>query len=341
MSSRDSSAPDGSGLPAHGGDIAAAEERFGRPADGWLDLSTALNPFSYPLGEIPPEAWRRLPDRAEMTALCEAAASYYRAPDPAMLVAAPGTQALIQILPRLVEPCTVTVIGPTYGEHARCWRAAGHRVTVCDAAQAADGHVVVVVNPNNPDGRRLEPDGLVALAEALARRGGLLVVDEAFADVAPEVSVAGRVGPGMVVLRSFGKFFGLAGLRLGFAIAPPPLALALRDMMGPWAVAGPAIAIGTRALADRKWMAVTRNRLAREALALDGLLGAAGMTVLGGTPLFRLVSAGRAWALYEYLGERGILVRPFPLSPRWLRFGLPPGAEGRDRLKRALDDWRE
>ncbi|MBF0305846.1 MAG: aminotransferase class I/II-fold pyridoxal phosphate-dependent enzyme [Alphaproteobacteria bacterium] len=181
----------------------------------------------------------------------------------------------------------------------------------------------------------------IALAEALARRGGLLVVDEAFADVAPEVSVAGRVGPGMVVLRSFGKFFGLAGLRLGFAIAPPPLALALRDMMGPWAVAGPAIAIGTRALADRKWMAVTRNRLAREALALDGLLGAAGMTVLGGTPLFRLVSAGRAWALYEYLGERGILVRPFAVSPRWLRFGLPPGAEGRDRLKRALDQWRE
>jgi cobalamin biosynthetic protein CobC len=152
------------------------------------------------------------------------------------------------------------VIGPTYGELSRCWRDAGRPVTVIAGIDAVppDGRIVVLANPNNPDGRVIAPDRLLALAETLARRGGMLIVDEAFADCDPSASVSPAAGaPGLLVLRSFGKFFGLAGVRLGFALAQPGLAEDFRSALGPWPVSGPALAIGERALADDAWIATT------------------------------------------------------------------------------------
>lgn len=327
-------------LPVHGGELGLAEARFGRPADGWLDLSTAINPFAYPMPALDPVLWARLPDRGADLALRTAAAEAYGAAGPEEVVAASGSQALIQMLPRLRPFSHVVVVGPTYGEHATCWSNAGHQlqpVEVLDPAVTAD--VVVVVNPNNPDGRCHDPADLLAMADGLAGRGGLLVVDEAFADCQPGSSLAGQARPGLLVLRSFGKFFGLAGLRLGFAVGEPTLIRLLRSALGPWTVCGPALAIGRMALADREWIAATRHHLDREAAALDALLAGFGLSVIGGTALFRLVNAARAWALYEHLGQRGILVRPFAASPRWLRFGLPPGEAARQRLGRALAEW--
>jgi cobalamin biosynthetic protein CobC len=341
---RDSASPppfaDPNGLPSHGGDLSAAELRFGRPAEGWLDLSTGINPFPYPVPPVPAELWHRLPDPGAEHGLIAAACRCYGVDRPSQMVAGPGSQALIQWLPHLVPVSRVSIVGMTYGEHAAAWAAAGHQVEVRDNEQVDPGsRVVVVVNPNNPDGRRLDPDGLAALGTALARRGGLVVVDEAFADVAPELSLTERVGPGLVVLRSFGKFFGLAGLRLGFAVCAPPLAAELRRAVGPWAVSGPGVAVATQALSDDVWIMQMRRRLAAEALALDAVLAEAGLTVAGGTDLFRLVVQPRAWALYEHLGARGILVRPFAAAPRLLRFGLPGGTAARERLRRALAEW--
>ncbi|NNG04622.1 MAG: threonine-phosphate decarboxylase, partial [Inquilinus sp.] len=280
----------------HGGDLAWAERRFGRPAAGWVDLSTGINPWPYPLPTLPAEAWARLPDAAALGALEAAAAGCYGAPSPEHIAAAPGTQALIRLLPRLRPPGRVAVVGPTYAEHAAGWRDAGHRVVdaadpldaeaaAADPVAAATGtDIVVVTNPNNPDGRTHAPEALLAAAEALAARGRLLLVDEAFADVAPEVSLAPHCGrPGLVVLRSFGKFFGLAGLRLGFALAEPALAATIRAALGPWPVAGPAIAVARTALADRAWIAGTRARLAEAAAELRATLAAAGLAIVGGT----------------------------------------------------------
>lgn len=329
-------------LPVHGGDLVTAELRFGRPEGGWLDLSTGINPFAYPLPEIAPARWERLPDATLENALRHAAAEAYGVDDPEQVVAVPGTQAIIQLLPRLRPFSNVAVVGPTYGEHTVCWAAAGHQVMPCETLdRVGDAEVVVVVNPNNPDGRRLDPARLLELAEGLARRGGLLVLDEAFCDVTPELSLAAKAGPGLVVLRSFGKFFGLAGLRLGFVISDLPLARLARQVFGPWSISGPALVIGRAALSDRRWIAETRQRLAQEAAQLDNILMRANLSVTGGTSLFRLVNAPRAWALYEHLGQRGILVRPFAASPRWLRVGLPPGEEARARLKEALVSWPE
>ena len=327
-------------LPSHGGDLGLAEARFGKPERGWLDLSTGINPFAYPVPEISAGAWRTLPGAAADLALREAAAQAYGAGDPDLLAAAPGSQALLQILPRLRPFSQVAVIGPTYGEYGRCWSMAGHHVLPTETLdRALDADVVVLCNPNNPDGRRHDPARLLELADGLAARGGLLVVDEAFCDVAPELSLAPHVRPGLVVLRSLGKFFGLAGMRLGFALAEPQLARLLRQALGPWAVGGPAIEAGRRALADADWIAATRKRLAKEAATLNLVLAQAQLSAVGGTHLFTLVNAPRAWALFEYLGQQGILVRPFATAPRWLRIGLPPDDAGRQRLETALKGW--
>ena len=322
----------------HGGDLAAAEARWGVPARGWLDLSTGINPVPYPIPAIDPAAWHRLPQHDRLRQLLAAARASYGAPDTAPVVAAPGTQILIQLLPRLRPGARVAILGPTYGEHAACWAAEGATVTAAetlDAAAAAD--VVVLVNPNNPDGRIVPSDRLLALADGLAARGGLLVVDEAFAEVAPQASVAAEAGrPGLLILRSFGKFFGLAGVRLGFALGAVAEIDRLARLLGPWAVPGPAIEIGIAALSDRAWQVEARARLSAEAATLTAALEVHGLQDRGGTDLFRLAEHADAADVWDRLGRAGILVRPFPDRPTLLRFGLPADAAGLERLAAAL-----
>lgn len=322
----------------HGGDLSWAEDRFGRPAGGWIDLSTGINPFPYPVGDIPPTAWTRLPDSSSHAALFDAAARRYRAPGPDHVAAAPGTQMLIQILPGLRTESRVAIVGPTYGEHAPCWQAAGHRVeTIGEHALDGDWDVIVVVNPNNPDGKFRDPAALAVIADRLAARGGWLVVDEAFADVIPDIGMAPRCDRGgCIVMRSFGKFYGLPGLRLGFAIAEPGLARRIAAALGPWPVSGPAIDVALRALADDDWARQIREALATGAARLDGVLNVAGLRVVGGTDLFRLAQSPDAARLFDALGHAGILARHFPEQPELLRFGLPADEEAYARLTEAL-----
>lgn len=330
---RRSSAPS---TPYHGGDPVAAAAALGVAITD--DLSTGINPWPYPYAIPSPAAFAKLPTRADAAALRASAAAAYGVRDPALIVPAPGTQALIQLLPRLRPPGRAVVVGPTYAEHAACWRAAGHRVVESrDADATAD--VLVLCNPNNPDGRSFAPQALAALGERLEARGGWLVVDEAFADPTPDLSLAPLLPlPGVVVLRSFGKFFGLAGVRLGFALAEPPLAASLASALGPWAVSGPALAIGAQALGDQPWIATTRRRLSAAAAALDALLEGHGLAVIGGTPLFRLVGHAQAHALSQGLLRRGLFVRHFPEQADRLRFGLPGDADAQHRLNIHLEE---
>ncbi|MGI9382233.1 MAG: threonine-phosphate decarboxylase CobD [Methyloligellaceae bacterium] len=319
----------------HGGDLSEASARYGAPAEGWLDLSTGINPNSYPLPELPADCLMRLPDKAAIAELEAAARAAYGVPDGAEIVAAPGTQALIQVVPRLVASSAVAIPGPTYSEHARAWGAAGH--TLVEDANAAK--VVVMVNPNNPDGARYSQETLTNLVEGLSTRGGLLVIDEAFADAHPEVSfVAEAHRPAVLILRSFGKFYGLAGLRLGFAIGSPLTVRRLRDLLGPWAVSGPSIEVGRLALSDRDWTARTRAALQDAADGLDQVLASRGLEVIGGTSLFRLVRTETAHTLHDGLARRGIWTRVFAHTPDWLRLGLPAGEAELHRLDAALSD---
>lgn len=300
----------------HGGRLHAARRRFpGAPAP-FLDLSTGINPHPYPFTSPPAEAWARLPEPEELIALQAAAAWAYGVLDPACVVAAPGTQALIQLLPRVLPQAGIVVVGPTYAEHAAAWRAAGTGIH----SGLGEARAAVLCNPNNPDGARHSPGALALLQAGL----DLLVVDEAFADFEPGCGAAAPCpAPGLVVLRSFGKAYGLAGLRLGFALAEAGVAARLRAALGEWAVSGPAIAIGREALADEGWRSAAAVRAHGGAVRLDGVLRAAGFGIVGGTALFRLASHPEAGAVAERLGRAGILVRSFDSAPTWLRFGLP------------------
>ena len=323
----------------HGGDLSTARQAFGTPEGGWLDLSTGVNPWPYPCGDIDPETLTRLPQDDALEALLAAARRAYGVPPDQGLVAAPGSQALIQVLPGMRRRCRVAVLGPTYEEHAVAWRGRGHAVDeVATLADWRDADVVVVVNPNNPDGRVIDAVTLVGVAERLTARDGWLVVDETFADVAPRASLASNPVPAnTLIIRSFGKFFGLPGLRLGFIAGPPALTDSIAHRLGPWAVSGPALDIGGRALADAKWAAATRLRLAAMRRQLDAVLAEGGLTVVGGTDLFRLVETPAACDLHHSLGRVGVLVRSFERHPCWLRMGLPSSAQALRRLAAALE----
>ena len=322
---------------AHGGRLSEARRLFPQAPEPWLDLSTGINPLPYSLPPLSTELFARLPDPVDVAALQEAAARAYGVSDPAMVVAAPGTQILIDLLPRLWPVTSVRVLGPTYAEHALSWQKAGAKVTT--VTEPVIDEVVVVCNPNNPDGRRMPAERLLALADEVAERNGLLVVDEAFADLECDgMSLASRLPhKAIVVLRSFGKTYGLAGLRLGFALAAPERAALIRDALGPWAVSGPAIAIGRMALQDRNWLATTRARLSHDTAMLDACLTNGGLRVVGGTLLYRLAAAPDASDVFTRLGRAGIFVRRFAEHPEWLRFGQPGGAAEMHRLAVALN----
>ncbi|MGX1790712.1 threonine-phosphate decarboxylase CobD [Bosea sp. NPDC055332] len=320
----------------HGGDLATAQALFPQAPKPWIDLSTGINPIPYPLPELPLSLWQRLPGKAEESALLSAARKAYRIRAESGIVAAPGTQILIELLPRLVPAANVAVLGPTYGEHAPAWRKAGATVReIDDFVEAGDANVVVLVNPNNPDGRIVAQETLVRLAGALAAQGGLLVVDEAFADFAPEMSLLPILPKGALVLRSFGKAYGLAGLRLGFAVGETHFTDALQVMLGPWAVAGPALHVGAVALGDAEWLSAAGEARAADSRRLDDLLVPLGR-MIGGTVLYRLLETSQAPDLFERLGRAGIYVRRFQHDRSRLRFGLPGDEMAWVRLARAL-----
>lgn len=305
----------------HGGNLDWAMRHYG--GTGWIDLSTGINRVPYPVAQVSPEAWTCLPTQAAMAGLIAAARLAYGTAAP--MVALSGAQGAIQMIPHLATPGVARVVGPTYNEHAACLRAAGwqvQEVSGLDGLAGAD--LAVVVNPNNPDGRVYRPAALLALLPTVGR----LVVDESFADPVPALSLAERAGvPGLIVLRSFGKFYGLAGLRLGFALGCQADVAALTEMAGPWPVAGAAIEIGTRALRDQAWAQATGARLEGEAARLDAVAVRIGWQVVGGTTLFRLYHTPDAADAQAFLAQHQIWSRIFSYSQHWIRLGLPGLAE--------------
>ena len=311
----------------HGGDLDRAMDRWGGRRSDWLDLSTGINPRAYPASPPPPHALAALPTRAEMAALSSVASAAYGAPRALPLC---GAQQAIGLVPMLAPPGLARVLSPTYGEHAAALRAAGWTVEEpADPGALPGADLAVVVNPNNPDGRRLDPDALMRIAG----RTGLLVVDESFADPHPKLSLAGRLDEALNILvqRSFGKFHGLAGLRLGFALGSEGLLDALEGIAGPWPVSGPAIHAGTEALRDAAWRRRETARLAEESARLEALGRRAGWGLVGATALFATFEV--PGGTQERLAERRVWTRAFPQRPGWLRLGLPADW---GRLERAL-----
>jgi cobalamin biosynthetic protein CobC len=307
----------------HGGGVDAAAAQFGGLRSNWIDLSTGINPVAYPLGKVTQGAWAALPDRAAQSDLIRAARSFWQIPKAAAVLATPGASAPIAMMPHLAKAGSVHIAAPTYNEHAAAFAAAGWSI----AAQAQGADAQVIVHPNNPDGRQFSDAALHAR---------IRIIDESFCDVMPEATLVAQTAVnGTLVLKSFGKFWGLAGVRLGFVIGDPDLVARLAQMLGPWPVAGPALEIGTRALRDQQWAKQTRARLREDATRLDKIMQDADAECVGGTTLFRLYNVPDATEWQTRLATHYIWSRVFPYNPRWLRLGLPAPDQW-DRLEAAL-----
>lgn len=315
----------------HGGRLQAAMRAWPQAPRPWADLSTGINPWPYPAPRASAWARSRLPDPDAIAGLEAAAAQAFGVADPARVLATAGAEAGLRLLPRSLDGETVWVKSPTYASHAAVWNEAGRRLLA--GPDGAD--IQVLVNPNNPDGSLETAGALIERADALARRGGWLVVDESFVETAPLATVAPTGHPRALILRSFGKFYGLAGLRLGFLVGDPAVIQRLRGLQGDWPISADALAAGLAAYADPGWTEATRRRLARHADRLDTTLVRAGLEVIGGTSLFRLARTADAGRRFDALCSAGVLTRPFLDHPDWLRFGLP-GVAAHRRLAAAL-----
>ncbi|MCY0095881.1 threonine-phosphate decarboxylase [Hoeflea ulvae] len=323
---------------AHGGALSEAVARHGGSASEWLDLSTGISPFSLPLPELSADCWRRLPEQAEVLRVCELAKRHYGGS--VVPVAVPGTQAAIQLLPWLAPSADMAaIVSPTYGEYELSYRRVGKTVKHIETLEAADSTLastVVLANPNNPDGRETMRDDIFGFARAHRHR--LVIVDEAFADLRQDLSMVGAAGtePNLVVMRSFGKFFGLAGLRLGFVFAEPRLAGILSQRIGPRAVSGPALAIAAHAFSRIDLIGELRGRIDKANTMTRSALSRAGVRIVGEAPLFFYCDVGDGAAVRDAMASRQVLVRAFDHSPSRIRIGLVPDELSAVRLRETL-----
>jgi cobalamin biosynthesis protein CobC len=327
-------------LRVHGGRVDAAASLYPSAPQPWIDLSTGINPVAWAVPQIALERYQRLPLRSEISEMLGAAAEFYGLPTNAEIVPVPGSEIAIRLLPRMLSSERVGILTPTYGSHAAAWVEAGAKVlelTELPDAKRGDLQTIVVVNPNNPDGRVLPSTELSAFAKIWAETGHRLIVDEAFAEVANGVSLLAmpELPAGVVVLRSLGKFFGLAGLRVGFVVVAKSDASAWHHALGDWPISGPACEIATLALRDRAWISATKASLAEDRKRLNYTLEQAGFMVLGGTDLFGLFEAPDESDWLDHFARSGILVRAFATAPRHYRIGLPAGESAWQRLELA------
>jgi len=309
-------------LLEHGGNLSAAVAQYKIPLEHWLDLSTGINPCHYPIPEIPAHLWRNLPNDED--GLIAAAAQYYGCQ---ALIPTSGSQAALQTLPKLRPLSKVAMLNPMYQEHAHAWQRCGHQVMrfsdLNDADLISNADVVLVCNPNNPTGKQFAPQDLLQLHASLAKRGGWLIVDEAFMDATPEHSIAQHAHlEGLFVLRSLGKFFGLAGARVGFLLAAPAQLQQIKEELGPWTIAGASRYIAMQALQDFAWQKNTRLTLVNNSQRLASLLTQYGLKPTAGTALFQYIATDAAHHLHDKLARQGVWVRKFIEQPA-LRFGLP------------------
>ncbi|TDJ68075.1 MAG: threonine-phosphate decarboxylase [Proteobacteria bacterium] len=318
----------------HGGNLRDAEKAFGIKPDDWLDLSTGINPNPWPVPQVPIQVWSRLPNESD--GLCQAAKNYYGCNS---LLPIPGSQFAIQTLPMLF-PATSKVAIPAIGyeEHRAAWHRAGHTIfayadheldKLDEKIRAHDLDFVVVINPNNPSCDVISRQKLKSWLLCLKDNGGYLIIDEAFIDGTPELSMTDALScENLIILRSLGKFFGLAGMRLGFVLAGADIRNQLGRYLGPWAVNTPARWIGERALSDKSWQHETRIGLPIESQRLFDYLRARFSIepiTIKSTPLFVSVKLDKSIAneLYVSLARRGVLVRHIAANGQdYIRVGL-------------------
>ncbi|MBX7145921.1 MAG: aminotransferase class I/II-fold pyridoxal phosphate-dependent enzyme [Alphaproteobacteria bacterium] len=331
-------------LPDHGGDLIYAKNYFGEPNHPWVDLSTGINPRSYPFSFIKNEKYQKLPSQNDISKLLEIARNYYQTPDQVDIIAGPGSQFFLQTLPLfLQEYKNISILTPTYNEYAKCWGSKNSKITYVKKITELkrDQQILIICNPNNPNGAIIDHNVILDTAQFLKKNKGILIIDEAFVDPIPEYSIVPLLHhSNIIVLKSFGKFFGLAGLRLGFMISAHPVIQQINHFLGPWPISHPAIEIGIKAFNDKVWINKTKNWLQITSKKIHSVFQTYNFKQYKGTALFTFINDSRAFSLYQCLGKKGIYTRIYKENPSWIRIGMPLPQTFK-RLTKALSLWNE
>lgn len=330
----------------HGGQLKEAKIQFPHVVQRWIDLSTGINPYAYPFSPITPDRSTQLPSIEDEHRLRGMAALRYGVRDQRLIAMAPGTQILISLLPYTLEAQQVCVFGPTYMEHINTWQQAHipvHQVTTLDdfmRFSTQEQTVGVLCNPNNPDGRLLNVQQMQAIIHQWGSCHNHIIVDEAFMDFEGQTIASLLPHPALTILRSFGKAYGLAGVRLGFLLSNASYVEKVRQMLGSWAISGAALHIGLQAFKNREWILQAQDQLSKQVQQFDQLFMQHACKIVGGTHLFRLIEMQNAQDLWEYLAKHGIWVRKFDYNSQWLRFGLPQEQDW-NRVQKTIQDYFE
>ncbi len=312
----------------HGGQLNHVKQQFPDVHQDWLDLSTGISPFAYPIPEIPKFVWQSLPQVSE--SLLQKAKHYYQCSD---ILAAHGSQSIIQILPKLWlkrfgTPTSVFLPKVGYKEHQKAWSENQFPIELydneLDSTEFSAPSIVVCINPNNPTGFLHSRQHLLRLLSQLQHNSGWLIVDEAFMDVIEEdASLMKHANhSNLFVLRSMGKFFGLAGIRVGFVSSCEKNLNDLSQLLGPWSVNGPALFVAEQALQNRQWQQEQQQRLKQSAQSLESWLKTKFRLPVTGTSLFKTLHLENATQLWTSLCHKGIYVRLCD-EKNALRFGIP------------------
>lgn len=330
----------------HGGQLQEAKSQFPHVLQNWIDLSTGINPYAYPFSPISIKCATQLPSINDEWCLRKLAALRYEVKAPSLVAVAPGTQILISLLPYIFKAKQVCILCPTYMEHIKSWQQAGilvHQVRSLDEFMgfaSQDQTIGIICNPNNPDGRLLKIQKMQEIIESWNNFQNHIIVDEAFMDFEEQSIAALLPNPGLTILRSFGKTYGLAGVRLGFLLSDTRIIEKVKEMLGPWSLSGQALHIGLQALQDQDWLLQTKNQLAKQVQQLDKLFINNNCKVVGGTHLFRLIEMKDASVFWKYLANYGIWVRRFDYNLQWLRFGLSQEHDW-GRIQNVIKDYFE
>ena len=322
-------------LPPHGGNIPWASKQFAIPENQWIDLSTGISPWHYPISTLSPRYFQQLPYAT--TQLYQAAANYYGCPAE-YLRAVPGSQYAIEQLPTLFAPQKIALPTWGYSEHQKAWQAQGseiiHYTNHSELLQLLNQQAIpyaLIIRPNNPSAAFFTIEQVKQVEVLLQQKypnKHLLILDEAFIDLYPQASfIRHPPGPRTVVLRSVGKFFGLAGIRLGFVCAQPALLQRLQAKLGQWLINGPSVGIGQQLFQDKPWAQQQRLRIRQQNKQLQQCLLQAGLPApLHSAGLFTSVfgEPEKFLQIFIQLAKAGVLVRYFPHPTQaCLRFGLP------------------
>ena len=316
----------------HGGNKTAAARAYGVEPSEMIDLSTGISPRPYPLdlGAFELSDLIELPQAEDAEHLTQVMTSSWHIPDSAKLALASGSGAIISLMPHLYQGDKRHVYcpEPVYSEHVIAWQNAGYTIITYDAGAIPDvdwgrAAAILAVQPGNPMGHIAPPSDWLALMSDAAAHNVMVIFDEAFIDLAPQLSLIPHMGQkGQIVIRSFGKFYGLAGVRLGAAIGHPDDITALYHLMGPWAVSTMALRFGAAAIADHAWADDQRRWLSDRMTFLKEGLAARNVTIVGGTDLYLLIDVADAARLQDDLARQGFWTRIFDSNPRWMRLGL-------------------